>query len=145
MRNTPSLSLSSRMALALLASALVAGAGGALAMETVKMLTGNDEVPAVKTSATARNALVIDTDLGVRGSIEVSGMDATAAHIHRGAYGTNGPPVVTLVMSGPTTWSVPAGAKLSQADYDSYKAGGLYVNVHSAQHPAGEIRMQLAP
>ena len=102
-------------------------------------------MPAVKTSATARNALVIDTDLGVRGSIEVSGMDATAAHIHRGAYGTNGPPVVTLVMSGPTTWSVPAGAKLSQADYDSYKAGGLYVNVHSAQHPAGEIRMQLAP
>lgn len=145
MRYRNKLSLTSRMALAVLASTLVAGGGGALAMEAAKMLTGNEEVPTIKTTATARSSIVIDTDLSVRGSIETSGLDATAAHIHRGVTGANGPPVVTLVMTGPTTWSVPQGAKLSQSDYDSYKAGGLYVNVHSTQHPAGEIRMQLAP
>ena len=35
------------------------------------------------------------------------------------------------------------GAKLTEAQYESYKAGKLYVNVHSARNPGGEIRGQL--
>jgi hypothetical protein len=42
-------------------------------------------------------------------------------------------------------WSVPAGAKLTQEQYASFKAGNLYVNVHSAEHKPGEIRAQLKP
>jgi hypothetical protein len=34
-------------------------------------------------------------------------------------------------------------AGLSEAPYASYLAGGLYVNVHGAQSPDGEIRAQL--
>jgi hypothetical protein len=35
--------------------------------------------------------------------------------------------------------------KLTDAQYKAFKAGDLYVNVHSAQHQGGEIRGQLKP
>ena len=34
--------------------------------------------------------------------------------------------------------------KLSDAQYESFKAGNLYVNVYSAEHKSGEIRTHLA-
>jgi hypothetical protein len=37
------------------------------------------------------------------------------------------------------------GAKLSDAQLASFKAGNLYVNLHIAAHPDGEIRGQLKP
>jgi len=40
---------------------------------------------------------------------------------------------------------VPAGSKLTDAQYESYKAGNLYVNVHSAANKGGEIRAQIKP
>ena len=40
---------------------------------------------------------------------------------------------------------MPAGAKLTEAQYKAYEAGDLYVNVHSAAHKGGEVRGQLKP
>jgi hypothetical protein len=67
------------------------------------------------------------------------------AHIHQGAIGVNGPVLVTLEKTSPMRWSVPAGTKLTDAQIQSYKSGDLYVNVHSAAHKSGEIRLQLTP
>jgi hypothetical protein len=67
------------------------------------------------------------------------------AHIHLGAIGKSGPPVITLTKASEYVWSVPAGAKLTDEQYESYKAGNLYINVHSAAHKPGEIRAQLKP
>jgi CHRD domain len=39
----------------------------------------------------------------------------------------------------------PPGAKLSTEQLRSFKAGELYVNVHSEANKGGEIRAQLAP
>ena len=39
----------------------------------------------------------------------------------------------------------PAGTKLTNAQYDAFKAGKLYVNVHSDAYKNGEIRGQLNP
>jgi hypothetical protein len=40
---------------------------------------------------------------------------------------------------------VPEGAKLTDAQYESYKAGNLYYNIHSAAYKGGEVRGQIKP
>ncbi len=108
-------------------------------------LSGMQEVPAVTTSATGSGTVTIGADKSVSGSVTTSGVAATAAHIHDGAPGKNGPIIIPLTKTSDNVWAVPAGAKLTDAQYASYKAGNLYVNVHSAANKGGEIRGQIRP
>lgn len=114
-----------------------------MAMESPALLTGSQEVPPVKTAATARSMIVIGSDLSVTGTVATSGIEGTVAHIHLAPFGINGPPIITLLKTSATQWTVPAGAVVTQAQYDSFVRGDLYVNVHSAANPKGEIRLQL--
>jgi hypothetical protein len=114
--------------------------------EAIKVkLTGDQEVPPVKTSASGNASFVISSDKSVSGSVVTSGIEASAAHIHEAAKGVNGPVIVPLTKTVDNTWSASAGAKLTDAQYASYLAGNLYVNVHSAANKGGEIRAQLTP
>jgi hypothetical protein len=99
----------------------------------------------VETKATGGGSISINPDMSVSGGITTKGVVATMAHIHLGAAGANGPVIVGLVKSGDNGWQVPAGSKLTEEQYRAYKAGDLYVNVHSAEHKGGEIRAQLTP
>lgn len=67
----------------------------------------------------------------------------TAAHIHQGAMGVNGPPVITLTKA-------PEGGFKGCVDapewlQDAMKANftGYYVNIHTTDYPDGAIRGQL--
>lgn len=129
----------------LLAAAIVAlGAltGSALAGDVKVKLSGANEVPPVTTSASGEGTITVADDGAVSGSVKTQGVQATAAHIHVGAAGKNGPVAVPLTKDG-DMFKAPAGAKLSADQMKAYKAGELYVNVHSASHPDGEIRGQL--
>ncbi|MBC7513382.1 MAG: CHRD domain-containing protein [Herminiimonas sp.] len=108
-------------------------------------LSGANEVPAIVTTATGSGMIRVASDHTVSGSISTTGIDGKAAHIHMAQKGSNGPVVLPLTKVADGSWIVPEGAKLSDAQYASYIAGDMYVNVHSAANPAGEIRGQLRP
>ena len=107
-------------------------------------LSGTEEVPPVSTSARGSGSFTVGADGAVKGSVSTTGVQGTMAHIHRGAKGQNGPVVIPLTKSG-DTYAAPDGAKLSEADQSAFKAGNLYVNVHSAANKGGEVRGQLQP
>jgi CHRD domain-containing protein len=67
---------------------------------------------------------------------------ATAAHIHLGAMGKSGNVIVPLC--GPCKSGVSGTATISAALKADFKKHLLYVNVHTAKNPNGEIRGQLA-
>jgi hypothetical protein len=117
--------------------------GGSSSSQEVS-LTGAQETPPVQTSASGSGTVTVNPDRTVSVDISVSGMNATAAHIHEGAMGMAGKVIVPLTKEGDNHFVAPAGAKLSEQQYEEYKAGKLYVNVHSAAHPGGEVRAQLA-
>jgi hypothetical protein len=134
--------------LAALALAATAGAEGAKTKVLVTVMTGAAEVPGPG-----------DPDgIGVAGITvnESSGricwlivvrritLPATAAHIHPGAAGVAGPPLVTLGAPdangrsrGCTTAPLDVAAAIV-ADPAAY-----YVNVHNTDFPAGALRGQL--
>lgn len=131
----------SRVATAVLAMAM----GSAFAEDVKVSLSGAEEVPAVTTSATGKGTITVGKDKSVSGSVKTTGVEGIAAHIHLGAPGQSGPPVITLTKGEKGEWTVPAGSKLTDEQYASFKAGDLYVNVHSDAHKPGEIRGQLKP
>ena len=107
-------------------------------------LSGDQEVPPVKSTGTGMGTITIDPDMSVHGSVTTKGIPGNAAHIHMAPAGKSGPVVIPLEKKG-DTYTVPATAKLTEAQFAAFKAGNLYVNVHTAAHPDGEIRGQLKP
>ena len=67
---------------------------------------------------------------------------ATAAHIHMGAVGKAGNVVIALCT--PCKSGVHGKKTLSRAVKKALIHHKLYVNVHTAKNPNGEIRGQLA-
>ncbi len=79
--------------------------------------------------------------------IRVSGIElpATAAHIHRGAMGVNGPIVVPF--TAPNAQGVAVGCAHATSDLITtitQHPANYYVNVHNARYPDGAVRGQLS-
>ena len=117
----------------------------ALSDEVKVTLSGDQEIPPVTTPASGTGTITVGADKSVSGSVTISGMSVTVAHIHEAAAGTIGLIIIPLTKTSDTVWSVPAGAKLTDEQYKSYIAGSLYYNAHSDTHKGGEIRGQIRP
>ena len=140
--------VSRKSAIGLAGATLIAGllaAGATFAADIKVKLSGDQEVPPVQTQASGSGTITVNDDKSVSGSVTTTGIKATAAHIHEAAAGKNGPVAIPLENKSDNEVAVPAGAKLSDAQYKALKAGNLYVNVHSDAHKNGEIRAQLKP
>ena len=111
----------------------------------VATLSGASEVPPV-TSAASGSAIVAvhPRSMALTGVASFSGLTASAAHIHTGAAGVNGPVTIGLTLVGNSA-SVPAGTVLTEAQFADLVNGLQYVNVHTSANPGGEIRGQLRP
>ena len=126
--------------------AALAGCASMQAEETGQLLRlyGTAEVPPVDTPAYGTATVNVMADRDVVVTLSVVNMTPTAAHIHEGAAGANGPVIVPLRKISDNAFVAADGARLTDAQYAAYKAGNTYVNVHSAKFPGGEVRAQIA-
>jgi hypothetical protein len=113
-------------------------------------LTGAQEVPPVGTPGSGSADLTYDPATRVvTWTISFSGLpsEATMAHFHGpAAPGKNAGVKVWLSGKGGSVSSPTKGqATLSPADAQEFLAGEMYINVHTKDHPAGEIRGQVVP
>ena len=107
-------------------------------------LSPAEEVPPVKASGSGSGTFRVKDDGSLSGSVTTTGVQGTMAHIHQGAKGRNGPVIVPLTKNG-DTYTVPEGRKLTEAQMKAWKAGELYVNVHTNANKGGEVRGQITP
>lgn len=106
--------------------------------------TGDQEVPAVTTDASGVGAITLNTTTGsITGTITVTGITPTMAHIHVGEAGVNGGVVLPLTDEGMGVFTVPADTVLDMAQMALMQADGLYTNFHTTDNPSGEIRGQI--
>ncbi len=108
-------------------------------------LAGSSEVPPNDSAGTGSVEATYDTESkAFSWTITYSGLtgDATAAHFHGPADATaNAPPVVPL--EGSLASPISGSATLDDAQAADLEAGRWYFNLHTAQHPDGEIRGQV--
>ncbi len=139
-------------------------AGGGAPIRILVPLSGSEVVPPVDTAASGTFTLLVegkpDGTFNVSYILEVTDLaDATAAHIHLGAKGTDGEVVLPL-FTGPTKTGAftgvlaegpvlesdltgPMQGKKFQDLVNTILAGQTYVNVHTEKYPDGEIRGQI--
>ncbi len=138
------LSLISKQAISAITLGLAGLCATASAADMKITLSGAQEVPPVTTSASGSGVITVAADKSISGSVSVTGMEATMAHIHEAKMSNgSGPVIISLSKTGDNEWSIPADTKLTDDQLQSLKSGNLYVNVHSATFKSGEIRGQL--
>ncbi len=121
---------------------------GQLALEAsesfMATISGANEVPVVNTDGKGLASVIYTSNTNVL-EINVLATDLTGPitgiHFHKGATGTNGAVVenLTTKLVGNTIM-----VKLQAGSYISdLRNGDLYINIHTAANPSGEIRGQL--
>jgi CHRD domain len=132
------------------------GAAGAAALALAApvsfkaTLSGAQEVPPVQSPGSATADLTYDPSTRVvTWSINYSGLSSpvTMAHFHGPAEaGKNGPVAVWLTKQGsPVANPITGQATLTPEQAAQLTSGQMYINVHTSDHPAGEIRAQVMP
>lgn len=130
--------------------------GGDLPTNFRAVLSGDNEVPPVESTATGEAVFEV-TENGVDFTLTVNnGVGVTQAHIHIGSPTENGPVVAFLfgpVAEGTDIDGVLAMGTLTADDLvgdldgqpiddliEDLRQGNIYVNVHTLANPSGEIR-----
>ncbi|MEZ4730289.1 MAG: CHRD domain-containing protein [Caldilineaceae bacterium] len=113
-------------------------------------LTGANEVPTVTTSATGKGIMALNANATAADfRVMVQEIDnITMAHIHQAPVGVNGPIIAPLFLGvglfAPAN-PISGTAPVNTPQVLHLLAGDYYVNVHTTDHPAGEIRGQIEP
>ncbi len=116
-------------------------------------LAGDHEVPPVTTAASGTATATLEgSTLTIGGtfsdlSSDLLSVAGSPAHIHQAAPDANGPIVGNLDVGSDDdrNGSLSGSLELTSAEQQAFRDGLLYVNVHTADHPGGEIRGQFEP
>ena len=139
------------LAAGVMAGRIAAGAGALEAEDTVHTigasLFGENEVGGKGAGKEASGNFEgeIDMEAGTLCYfLETEALEGfTAAHIHKGKAGENGPPVVVLQLTGEDGDEVCAEVDAAVLKGIVKDQEGHYVNVHTSAFPAGAVRGQL--
>ncbi len=109
--------------------------------------TGSQEIPAVTSTASAVGTFNISRLLFTTGNkidykVTVNGLSGaiTGAHLHYGAFGASGSVAYPLAFSGNT---LTGSLTVPFTFLDSIFRGLIYMNIHTAANPNGEVRGQV--
>lgn len=129
---------------ALVALVALPAAASAASVKLNSTLAGANEPAGGDAKGSGKLTAEVDADTGdFCYTLTARGMGApTAAHVHSGAAGVEGPPVITLQVTGDS------GDECVAVEPEALKPilaapANFYVNVHSAAFPKGAIRGQL--
>lgn len=119
--------------------------GGASVQTFEANLSPANEVPAVDSAAVGRAVLALVTDTLYYRAFIADIDNVTAAHIHEGAAGSNGPVIATLFGGGLFDAANPISGTvtLTPTQVTKMLAGDYYINVHTSDAPSGELRGQV--
>jgi len=147
-------------------AAILVSASSASAQGKVRLtanLNGGEETPAPGLNTGAFGTAVVEVD----GALSEATVDlrvwnlptgSTAGHIHAGSKGTPGPVILDFSFPAGLTGDFALNLRLGESAFrarpeigintladalQAVAAGNAYVNVHTTQYPAGEIRGQL--
>jgi hypothetical protein len=132
---------------ALLVAALATAGAPAFAeiLTYAATLNGKSEVPPTDLKQAGSVEATYDTDSRkLTWTVIYSGLSGppTMAHFHGPAKaGANAAPVITL--ASPLASPIKGEATLTPEQANDLKNGLWYLNIHTAQHPPGEVRGQL--
>jgi hypothetical protein len=132
------------VALLVAAFALAACVNVAEAVDVWVQLSGDQEVPPLRSAGYGKGTITVAADRSVSGSVTTTDIAGLAANIHEAAIGKVGPVIIQLGKNG-QSYSIAAGTTLTEMQLASFRAGQLYINVLTAAYPGGEIRSQLNP
>jgi hypothetical protein len=85
-------------------------------------------------------ATLAGNKLTINGTAEGLRSPATVAHIHRGAPGIPGPPILDLAITNTTTPTISGTVDLTPQMVQDLKNGQLYVQLSSERAPDGNLR-----
>lgn len=121
--------------------------GSAEVVYIVPLSAAQEVPPIIFPTATGEGNLVLNSSTGeLSGTVSVSGLtgQAAMAHIHEAAAGENGPVILGLEGNADgTIWSIPTNTVLDTPQFNAFTAGNMYLNVHTAANPGGELRGQI--
>jgi hypothetical protein len=110
-------------------------------------LVGTNEVPTVTTTATGKAILRLTSDKVLYSIVTVNNIESndtvTVSHIHPGATGTNGSPLIFLCNNANDFGILKISDPLIDANYNMILKDPMYVNAHSRRHGPGLIRGQI--
>lgn len=107
-------------------------------------LSGAQEVPPNTSTASGTGCLTVNPfTKATAGRIETRGIEGTLAHAHQGPVGSISPVAIPMTQNSPGAWTTAANALMTDAQLVAFITGNMYLNVHSAALPVGEIRGQL--
>ena len=134
------------VAIAMIALPLVASRAVAETTAFTADLNGASQAPPTDSKAKGKGDFVYDdTNKKLTWTMTYWGLSdkAKAAHLHGPASeGANGDKMITV---SPLHSPIKGAAILTEEQVKALTAGDMYIDVHSAKYPDGEIRGQLKP